>query len=72
MNVPIDYFFQTTPKEWKILDAISVYDKSKQYDSFKSLLQTMQRDIRDVCEKQPTFKKKGQFFAETVEVINKM
>lgn len=72
MNVPIDYFFQTSPKEWKILEAISVYDELKRYDSFRSLLEAMQRDIGSVCEKQPTFKKKGEFFVAIVEVIYKI
>lgn len=59
MKTPIDYFFQTASKEWRILEAISVYDKLKRYDSFGSLLEAMQRDIGIACEKQPTFKKKG-------------
>lgn len=52
--------FQTAPKEWRILEAISVYDKLKRYDSFGSLLEAMQRDVGSACEKQPTFKKKGR------------
>jgi hypothetical protein len=71
MKAPIDYFFQTAPKEWRILEAISVYDKLKRYDSFGSLLEAMQRDIGRACEKQPTFKKKGKLFVEIVEVIYK-
>lgn len=71
MKTPIDYFFQTASKEWRILEAISVYDKLKRYDSFGSLLEAMQRDIGSACEKQPTFKKKGKLFVEIVEVIYK-
>ncbi|KAG1543372.1 hypothetical protein G6F49_011365 [Rhizopus delemar] len=67
MKTPIDYFFQTASKEWRILEAISVYDKLKRYDSFGSLLEAMQRDIGSACEKQPTFKKKGKLFVEIVE-----
>lgn len=69
MKTPIDYFSQTGPKEWNILEAISVYDKLKRYDSFGSPLEAMQRDVGSACEKLATFKKKGKLFAEIVEVI---
>ncbi|KAI7893713.1 uncharacterized protein EV154DRAFT_479011 [Mucor mucedo] len=67
MNTPIDYFFQTSPKEWNVLEALSIYDKLERCDSFGSLLQTMRREVDSVCERQPTFKKKGKSFADTIE-----
>jgi hypothetical protein len=57
MNEPIDYFFQTSPKKWDITDAINIYDGSKQYDSFISLLEEIQHDLGVVVARQPTFQR---------------
>lgn len=63
--------FQTAPKQWNVLEAISVYDKLKTYDSIVSLLQAMRNDVGSACDKQPSFKKKAKTFVETIEVIYK-
>ncbi|KAF1803620.1 hypothetical protein FB192DRAFT_1279003, partial [Mucor lusitanicus] len=59
--------FQTAPKQWNVLEAISVYDKLKTYDSIVSLLQAMRNDVGSACDKQPSFKKKAKTFVETIE-----
>ncbi|KAI8973816.1 hypothetical protein BDF20DRAFT_824356 [Mycotypha africana] len=72
MKTPIDYFFQTAPKDWDILEAISVYDKLERYDSFGSLLEDMRRNVDSACEKQPTFRKKGKLIVENLRNMNCM
>jgi hypothetical protein len=72
MNEPIDYFFQTSPKKWDLMEAIPLYDQAKQYDSLGSLLEEMKGDVGIVVGRQPAFQKYEESLMKHIEVRYKI
>ena len=45
MKTPIDYFYQNSPKEWDVTEALIHYDGVGEFKSFIDLVEFLQQDL---------------------------
>jgi hypothetical protein len=65
----IDYFYHTSAKKWRMVDAICFYDSRTSFGSFINLLQGINTDLITVDETQNAMKKSCIAQGEDVQVI---